>query len=69
MGVWRETIEMELTRGDIDYIVELHNQLRHRVASGQEYRGSPGPQPAATYMPDLVSLNLLPLFFRQTYHD
>lgn len=53
-GVCEETIEMEMTQDDIDFIVELHNQLRQRVASGKEYRGSPGPQPPAFYMPDLV---------------
>lgn len=53
-GVCDERIEMEMTQDDIDSIVELHNELRHRVAYGQEDRGSPGPQPAAFNMPDLV---------------
>ncbi|XP_011871196.1 PREDICTED: venom allergen 3-like [Vollenhovia emeryi] len=34
-------------------IVEKHNQLRQRVASGQETKGNPGPQPAAVSIPDL----------------
>ncbi|KAI9562741.1 hypothetical protein GHT06_010195 [Daphnia sinensis] len=45
---------MEFTHRDIDTIVGLHNRLRRHVASGKESRGSPGPQPKATYMPDLV---------------
>ena len=53
-GVCDERIEIEMTQDDIDSIVELHNELRHRVAYGQEDRGSPGPQPAAFNMPDLV---------------
>ncbi|XP_011705977.1 PREDICTED: venom allergen 3-like, partial [Wasmannia auropunctata] len=34
-------------------IVNKHNELRRKVASGQETRGKPGPQPAAVSMPDL----------------
>ncbi|XP_011871305.1 PREDICTED: venom allergen 3-like [Vollenhovia emeryi] len=34
-------------------VVNKHNELRRRVASGQETRGNPGPQPAAVRMPDL----------------
>ncbi|XP_043247864.1 venom allergen 3-like isoform X2 [Colletes gigas] len=39
-----------LTQAEKDEIVDKHNELRQRVASGQEKRGSPGPQPAATNM-------------------
>lgn len=36
-------------------ILDKHNQYRMKVASGQEKRGSPGPQPqAAVPMPVLV---------------
>jgi len=35
-------------------IVEKHNQLRQKVASGKEKRGKNGPQPAAIHMPDLT---------------
>ncbi|XP_011645541.1 venom allergen 3-like [Pogonomyrmex barbatus] len=34
-------------------IVKKHNELRRKVASGQEKSGRPGPQPAAKNMPDL----------------
>ncbi|XP_058802573.1 uncharacterized protein LOC131670725 [Phymastichus coffea] len=34
-------------------IIDLHNRLRHKVASGQETQGMPGPQPRAKYMPYL----------------
>ncbi|XP_046416364.1 venom allergen 5-like [Neodiprion fabricii] len=34
-------------------IVAHHNQLRQRVASGQETRGRPGPQPPASDMKEL----------------
>lgn len=35
-------------------IVNRHNELRRKVASGQETKGNPGPQPAAVSMPDLT---------------
>ena len=50
-----DVIEFQCTDEDIDLIVGIHNDLRQRVAWGQETRGSPGPQPAAVYMPDLVN--------------
>ncbi|XP_011645540.1 venom allergen 3-like [Pogonomyrmex barbatus] len=34
-------------------IVNKHNELRQKVASGQETRGNPGPQPSAKSMPNL----------------
>ncbi|XP_011705978.1 PREDICTED: venom allergen 3-like, partial [Wasmannia auropunctata] len=34
-------------------ILDKHNQLRQKVASGQETRGKPGPQPMAVNMSDL----------------
>jgi len=37
------------------YIVDVHNSLRRRVAKGLETRGNPGPQPPAANMRKLVS--------------
>jgi len=34
-------------------IVNKHNELRQKVASGGEERGNPGPQPPAVHMPNL----------------
>ena len=39
-----------------DLIVDLHNQLRAKIANGQELRGDPGPQPMAANMMELVSI-------------
>ena len=39
-----------------DLIVDLHNQLRAKIANGQELRGDPGPQPMAGNMMELVSI-------------
>ncbi|XP_065579922.1 venom allergen 3 homolog isoform X2 [Artemia franciscana] len=36
------------------FIVDLHNYYRSRVAVGAETRGSPGPQPKAANMKELV---------------
>ncbi|XP_014228227.1 venom allergen 5-like [Trichogramma pretiosum] len=49
-----DLIAYGLLEAEKQSIVKLHNQLRQRVAQGLETRGSPGPQPAARYMPDLV---------------
>ncbi|XP_011860229.1 PREDICTED: venom allergen 3-like isoform X2 [Vollenhovia emeryi] len=35
-------------------MLDKHNELRRKVASGQETRGRPGPQPSAVSMPDLT---------------
>ena len=35
-------------------MVEAHNVLRSRVATGAEARGAPGPQPPAADMKELV---------------
>ena len=42
-------------------IVDLHNELRRRVAKGLEKRGNPGPQPPAANMREFVSKSLLAL--------
>ncbi|XP_066999091.1 venom allergen 3 homolog isoform X2 [Anabrus simplex] len=36
------------------FIVDLHNRLRNRVASGRERRGLSGPQPQASNMKKLI---------------
>ncbi|XP_043287979.1 venom allergen 5-like [Venturia canescens] len=50
-------ISSGLTQKEVDGIVALHNKLRKKVASGQEKRGHPGPQPGAKHMPDLTWSN------------
>jgi hypothetical protein len=39
-------------------IVDAHNNLRRKVAKGQETQGKPGPQPSAANMKKIVSLIL-----------
>ncbi|XP_051164451.1 venom allergen 3-like isoform X1 [Leptopilina boulardi] len=43
-----------LTPAQESEIVRIHNEYRQRVASGQERRGRPGPQPRARNMPNMV---------------
>ncbi|XP_033213844.1 venom allergen 3-like [Belonocnema kinseyi] len=43
-----------LTDQEKQLILSKHNELRRKVAAGMETDGSPGPQPAAKCMPDLV---------------
>jgi hypothetical protein len=45
-----------LTQKEKDLIVRKHNELRGMVANGQEYKGTPGPQPRASNMAELVSI-------------
>ncbi|XP_066581947.1 venom allergen 3-like [Prorops nasuta] len=47
-------IRRGLKPDEISVLLKKHNQLRAFVASGQELRGSPGPQPAAAHMPELI---------------
>lgn len=47
-------LDLRPTEDEKHLILDLHNQLRQNVASGKEKRGSPGPQPAAAFMPNLV---------------
>lgn len=42
-----------MSNADKNAIVNKHNQLRRRVAKGQEKRGRPGPQPSASNMRQL----------------
>lgn len=51
-----KTIPMSITAADKALIVDAHNRLRRQVAKGLEKRGSPGPQPTATNMRELVTL-------------
>ena len=44
-----------LTPQQKNEIVNMHNTYRQNVASGNEKRGKPGPQPRANNMPNLVS--------------
>ena len=37
---------------------QLHNQLRAKLARGEEIRGHPGPQPSASNMMQMVSVLL-----------
>lgn len=47
-----------LSKAEQDEIVNKHNQLRQRVASGKETRGKNGRQPPAAYMPNLVRIHM-----------
>ena len=50
------------------YILDLHNNLRRRVAKGLETNGDPGPQPSAANMRKLVSeISLILYDFLITY--
>ncbi|KAK0156765.1 hypothetical protein PV327_011639, partial [Microctonus hyperodae] len=42
---------IQLTEADKQYILQLHNELRAKVASGGESQGSNGPQPAGKIGP------------------
>lgn len=55
-GEWPSPIDLRATEEDVKLILDLHNDLRQRVASGKEIRGSPGPQPAAGFIPNLVHI-------------
>lgn len=46
-----------ISEDDKNTLIDLHNKYRQKVASGGESEGSPGPQPAASSMPDLVICN------------
>jgi len=44
----------EISEDDKKAILEIHNNLRSRVAAGKEKKGNPGPQPSATNIQELV---------------
>lgn len=49
--------DVTFTQEQKDKIIERHNELRMKVASGEEMRGKGGkPQPAAKSMPNLVQI-------------
>ena len=48
-------------------IVRVHNELRAKLANGKESRGSPGPQPAAADMEQMVSTRNIILICMHTY--
>ena len=41
---------------DAQEILRVHNELRAKIANGQERRGKPGPQPPAANMDQIVSI-------------
>ena len=49
-----KTIPMSVTAADKTLIVDAHNKMRRQVAKGLEKRGSPGPQPSAANMREIV---------------
>ncbi|XP_076241858.1 venom allergen 3-like [Calliopsis andreniformis] len=53
-AVCGQVFSVGLTNEEKNTIVNLHNQLRQRVASGKETRGNPGPQPPAANMQTLT---------------
>ena len=44
----------KISAADKQAIVDQHNTLRRQVAKGLETKGSPGPQPSATNMRQMV---------------
>lgn len=47
-----------------EVIVKVHNDLRRKVAKGEESRGAPGPQPSASNMRKLVSKKIKKMSIR-----
>jgi hypothetical protein len=43
-----------VTDADIKTILKVHNDYRRKIAQGLETQGSPGPQPKAANMKQLV---------------
>lgn len=50
-----QTFAVNFTAAGKAAIVSYHNTLRRQVAKGLEKRGTPGPQPAASNMRELVN--------------
>ena len=50
-----KVLPLSITEADKSVIVTVHNNFRRQVAKGLEYRGSPGPQPAAANMREIVT--------------
>lgn len=49
-------ISSGLTDSEKKKVLDTHNQLRQKVASGNETLGNPGPQPPTENMPNLASI-------------
>ncbi len=49
-----KVLPLKMTNADKVLIVNIHNNLRRKVAKGLELRGGPGPQPAAANMREMV---------------
>lgn len=49
-----QVVPLNFTVTDKAAIVNYHNTLRRKVAKGQELRGTPGPQPTASNMREIV---------------
>ena len=47
-------LDREITKDEIQQIVETHNNYRAMIAQGKEKKGRPGPQPGAANMQELV---------------
>ena len=50
-----KVLPLSVTEADKNVIVTVHNNFRRQVAKGLESRGSPGPQPSAANMREIVS--------------
>lgn len=49
-----QVFPLNISSTDKAAIVNYHNTLRRQVAKGQELRGTPGPQPTASNMREIV---------------
>ncbi len=54
-----KVLPLKMTNADKNLIVFIHNNLRRKVAKGLEFRGNPGPQPAAANMREMVRLLII----------
>ena len=54
---------IKISKEDQETIVNKHNELRRKVAKGEETRGEPGPQPSASNMRELVRFTNYLSFF------
>merc|ERR1719341_1804784 len=48
-----QVYKIGLSNGDADDILDIHNKMRSKVASGRESRGRPGPMPGAANMVEM----------------
>ena len=47
-------LERGLSKSEQDTVVQIHNEMRAKVANGKESQGRGGPQPSAANMMELV---------------